>query len=366
MRDYDASQIPDLLTTDEHIRIDTATQWEAVQRPQILRFFRDEVFGRMPERPADLTFRRVLRDPDALDGSAVLETIEIAFFGPYGRFTFPFSMFLPKQAQPCGATLLICNRDRDENMDLSRTRKTGFWPVEEIVARGYAACAFFVGDVDTDEDDGSVHGVQQAFTPERGPHDWGTLAAWAWGAMRVMDYLETDARIDAKRVAVIGQSRGGKTALYCGAMDERFAAVFASCSGCTGAALSRFATGETIRQINEVFPYWFCGAYKQYNDRAFDMRWDQHALLASIAPRLLYVTSATEDVWADLDAELMATKLAGAAYRLYGQDAIPMDAAVTTDIPIHAGAVGYHRRKGAHDLQASDWMHFLDFLGAPR
>ncbi len=258
--------------------------------------------------------------------------------------------------------VLICNRDKQENMDLTRRQRTGFWPVEEIVARGWATCAFHTEDVDTDADDGFVNGVHHVFTPERGPHDWATISAWAWGAIRVMDYLQTDRRIDPGRITLTGQSRGGKTALYAGMWDTRYQAVFSSCSGCVGAALSRFKGGETIRQINEVFPFWFCDSFKKYNDHEFDMPMDQDALLATIAPRLLYVTSATEDAWADPDAELESTKHVAAVYRLYGMEGLPEDCQIIPNIPIHGERVGYHRREGIHDLTAFDWNIFLDFV----
>jgi hypothetical protein len=236
--------------------------------------------------------------------------------------------------------------------------------VEDIVSRGYAAVAFKNTDLDTDADDGFVNGVHHCFSTTRGPHDWATISAWAWGAMRVMDYLVTDDAIDARRVGVVGHSRGGKTALFCAARDTRFRIVFSSCSGCVGAALSRFKDGETIQQINDVFPYWFCDAFKEYNKREFDMPFDQHMLLAAQAPRLLYVTSATNDDWADPEAELWSTRLAGEAYALYGLQGIGSTGTVQPNQPIHGESIGYHRRAGEHDLTAFDWKLFMDFADA--
>lgn len=364
MRPIDPNRLPDLLTAEDGRKITSKEEWEAIRRPEIVRFFQEEVFGVCPPKPEKMTFTCVSHDETALEGTAILDTIEIAFEAPKGRYAFQLHMFLPKMenGKPCPAALLICNRDPEENMDLTRKRRTGFWPVEAIVKRGWAACAFFNGQLDTDADDGFQNGVHRFYKDAQEEHDWATIAAWAWGAMRCMDYLTTDPRIDASRITVTGQSRGGKTAMYTGLCDRRFAAYFSSCSGCVGAALSRFKGGETIRQINEVFPFWFCEAFKKYNDREFDMPMDQHGLLACIAPKLLYVTSATEDEWADPDAEYASAQLAGDVYRLYGMQGLPRDAVVEPDRPVWGEGVGYHRRTGIHDLTEFDWMLFLDFV----
>lgn len=362
MKKIEPGMMPDILTTLDGVKITDKESWESKRRPEIVEFFTRNVYGSFPPRPEEMSFTVREHDDQALGGSAVQDTVEIAFKGPFGRYAFELYMFLPKQNSPCPMAVLICNRDKHENMDLKRKNRTGFWPVEAIVNRGWGTCAYFTGDVDTDEDDGFVNGVHHIFTKERGSHDWATISAWAWAALRVMDYLETDRRVDSNRITLTGQSRGGKTALYAGMWDTRYQAVFSSCSGCVGAALSRVKKGETIRMINEVFPYWFCDAFKQYNDHEFCMPMDQDALLASIAPRLLYVTSATEDDWADPDAEFAAAKLAGAVYKLYGTEGLPEECRVIPDQPIHGGRVGYHRRMGIHDLTEFDWKLFLDFV----
>lgn len=364
MKSFAADELPKILAANDGRKIETKQAWETVRRPEILRTFTEEVFGKAPSKPETMTVTRTLRRVDALDGQAILEQYSITLKAPYGEFCFPFVIFLPKKGWPCPATLLICNRDREENMDVTRARRTGFWPVESIVARGYCACAFFVGDVDMDADDDSIHGIQRVYTPQRGEHDWATLSAWAWGASRVMDALERDARIDPKRVAVVGQSRGGKTSLYCAAMDSRFAAVYSSNSGCVGTALSHFKDGETLRQINEVFPYWFCGAFKKYNDHERTLPFDQHELMACIAPRILYASASTLDDWADPDAEFLGVQMAGCAWEFYGQSGLPQDAPMKPDEPVWGGRVGFHNRTGEHDLTEIDWMHFLDFWEA--
>ncbi len=361
MKALDLDRLPNILTALDGSRIATVSRWESQRRPEITRLFTDEVYGRYPPQPDSLRFEVTHYDPQALGGTAIQKSIKASFSGPLDDFSFPFWMFIPKQEEKCGAFILIFNSAREDSLDITRQVKTGFWPVEEIVSRGYAAVAFRSTDLDTEADDGFVNGVHRCFSKHRGPHDWATIAAWAWGGMRVMDYLVTDEAIDAKRVGIAGHSRGGKTALFCAASDPRFRIVYSCCSGCVGAALSRFKDGESIQQINDVFPYWFCDEFKKYNGREFDMPFDQHMLLAAIAPRLLYVSSATDDDWADPEAEFASTKLAGAAYSLYGLRGIDETAIVRPDEPTHGQSVGYHRRQGDHDLTASDWKLFMDF-----
>jgi hypothetical protein len=180
-----------------------------------------------------------------------------------------------------------------------------------------------------------------------------------------MDYLETDGDVDAKRVVLVGHSRTGKAALWAGAQDERFAMVVSNQSGSTGAALSRGKVGETIAIINDRFPHWFCANYKLYAGREAELPVDQHMLLALIAPRLLYVGSAAEDVWSDPGGEFRATAAASAAWRLLGAAGLPPGAKMPpTDAPLYGDRVGYHVRPGRHGLTEADWDKFLDFADA--
>lgn len=364
MKLFDPGKTPALLTALDGTKITDSASWEALRRPEIVRMFTKEAYGEAPGRPGDLQFDTLEADPGALGGGAIQKTIQASFNGPYGAWRFPFWMFVPKRDQPVGALLLICIGDKDEKLDITRRVKSPAWPVEEIVARGYAAVAFHYESLAADAPDCFSRSVHQCFGQQREPDGWGAIAAWAWGAMRVMDYLQTDPDINKNRIGVAGHSRGAKTALLAGMLDTRFKAVFSNNSGCMGAAMTRFKGGESVAQINERFPYWFCSNFQKYNGQEDAMPFEQHMLLATIAPRLLYVSSAAGDEWADPDAELTAAKLAGEAYRLYYMNGLKESLYPVPDRAYGGAGIGYHRRSGGHALETSDWMRFIDFVDA--
>jgi pimeloyl-ACP methyl ester carboxylesterase len=356
--------LPDPLVMHSGEKAISTEIWRSKRRPEILELFRENVYGRAPVgRPQDMKFAVTDLSEDALDGKARRKLVTISYRGPGGEGAIHLVLFVPKNArEPAPCFLLICNRGQ-ENIDPTRKVKSPFWPAEQIVARGFAAAVFLNADVAPDKDDGFSSGVHKIFAPADGrkPDSWGTIAAWSWGASRVMDYLETDKDIDVKRVAVVGHSRGGKAALWAGAEDERFAMMVSNESGSTGAALARGKGGEHIQDINAHFPYWFCQNYKRYNNREQDLPVDQHMLLALAAPRLLYVASASEDAWSDPKAEFQSAVAAGPVYRLFGTDGVSSNQMPKPEAPLQAGHIGYHLRTGKHNLTEYDWDRFMDF-----
>lgn len=356
--------LPDPLRLADGGQVATAEMWRAKRRAEILESFRTQVYGRTPKMASRPSF--VVKDvtPGMMGGTATRKQVAITVEGPGGKLTFNLLLFVPsKAAKPAPVFLLICNRGTD-NIDPTREKKSPFWPAEEIVARGYAAAAFQVGEVAPDRDAHYQEGIFPVLGGARTPDSWATIAAWAWGASRAMDYFETDPQLDAKRVAVVGHSRGGKTALWAGAEDERFAIVVSNDSGCTGAAITRGKKGERIADINKNFPYWFCDNYKRYNGREEDLPVDQHELLALIAPRPVYVASASEDTWADPESEFRACVAAEPVYRLFGLKGVGADRIPKPEMPLHGGSIGYHLRTGKHNLTEYDWKCYLDFADA--
>jgi dienelactone hydrolase len=234
-----------------------------------------------------------------------------------------------------------------------------------ILERGYAVATAHYGQIAPDDANlAFAHGVPTLFqTPaekERSAHQWGTIGAWSWGLARMLDYLEQEPQIDASHAAVIGHSRLGKTALWAGATNPRFALVISNDSGCGGAALFRRRFGERIDHMAKNFPHWFCRTYSSYANREPELPIDQHMLIAAIAPRPVYVASATEDRWADPHGEFLAAKGAEPIYQLYGKPGLPAESWPAPDQPAH-GTIGYHLRTGKHDVTAYDWQQYLDF-----
>ncbi len=359
-----AYRLPELLRCEDGSRVADARQWESKRRGEILELFRKNVYGRRPEHPGEMRFELLAKDEKALDGKATHKRVRLVCVDGVRVFSFEMSLLTPNELSgPVPAFVLINNRPVS-SADPSRQTKDDFWPAEEIVARGYAAAVFQTGDVDPDKADEAsrARGVRGALSSagKSGEDAWGTIAAWAWGASRVMDYLATDPAVDAGKVALVGHSRGGKTALWAGAEDPRFAMVVSNDSGCGGAALSRRRYGETIEIINRSFPHWFCDNFKRYNGKEDDCPVDQHQLLALIAPRMLCVASADADFWADQRGEYLSLAHASPVYALYGLEGLKPDEMPPLDTPVLTGRMSYHIRRGGHGLTLYDWRCYLN------
>ena len=256
----------------------------------------------------------------------------------------------------------------DDNHAKASSRGTlaSRWPVKLLHDRGYATATAYCGDVFPDHADGRKASVLPSLGYAVGDErmvsgdEPGAISTWAWQLSRILDWLVTLPEIDPTRVIVVGHSRLGKTALWAGAGDERFAMVVSNESGCGGAALERRNYGETVRRITTSFPHWFAPTFATYADRETELPIDQHVVLAMTAPRPLYVSSAVEDRWADPRGEFLAAVAAGPVWELFGKVGLGTDTYPAVDTAI-GNSIGYHVRSGPHDITAVDWGHFVDF-----
>ncbi|MCF2496514.1 glucuronyl esterase domain-containing protein [Dyadobacter chenhuakuii] len=358
-----AYTLPEVLKTAAGKEVTSKKMWEEVRRPEILRLFEDNIYGQMPKDYDSIRYTLKNEDKAALNGKARLKEVIVQVFRNKKSVQIHLVMFIPgNAAKPSPVFVLINNRGKD-NTDPTRKVKSGFWPAEMVIDSGYAIAAFHVSDLAPDNKDTFMNGVLQLY-PEQLEADNGmrAIGAWAWGASRVMDYFENDKDIDAKNVAVVGHSRGGKASLWAAAQDRRFAVCVTNCSGNTGAALARRQFGERIARINTTFPHWFNNNYKKFNNNENDLPVDQHMLIALIAPRPLYATNASKDLWADPTGTFLALKNAEKTYALYGRRSkLPVNPPAI-NVPLSQPPLAYHNREGEHDMTAYDWGNFIRLM----
>jgi hypothetical protein len=384
-----AYTLPDPLRFADGGLVREAGDWTGRRRAEVLRLFEEHVYGRSPGAPTKMRFVVVESDAHALGGLATRRQVRVLLDGTEDGPVFEILLHVPNATPRPVPAFLGLNFGGNHSVhpdpairlprswmregegvvehratEAGRGAGTAAWPVERVLDRGYALATVYYGDLEPDHADGWKDGVRARIGPGTtgrfAPDDWGAIAAWAWGLQRTLDYLKTDPGVDGSRVAVIGHSRLGKAALWAGAQDERFALVVSNDSGEGGAALARRRFGETTDRITSAFPHWFAPRLREYAGREDTLPVDQHELLALVAPRLLYVASATEDLWADPRGEFLAAKAAEPVYRLLGREGLGAADFPSPDRPV-GGSIGYHLRTGKHALTAYDWEQYLDF-----
>ncbi|WP_126245050.1 glucuronyl esterase domain-containing protein [Chitinophaga rhizosphaerae] len=366
-QNYDEALVPAYTLPDPLVLLNgqpvrNAKTWETARRPEILRLFENNVYGVMPKDVDSIRFETLRENTSAMDHRAIMKETRITVYRNGQSVTIGLTLFVPKNTTgPVPVFLLINNRPKS-NTDPERNVKSPFWPAEMAINSGYAIAAFQVSDLAPDDQQKFTEGALRLYPDHlRMKNGMKAIGAWAWGASRVMDYFEREPLVDARKVALVGHSRGGKTSLWAAAQDERFAIAISNCSGNTGAALARRQFGERIRIINTRFPHWFNDHYKQFNDRENDLPVDQHMLIALIAPRPVYATNATKDLWADPTGTFLALKNAEKVYALFMLTSALPAAPPPVDQAIERSPIGYHNREGKHDMTESDWRHFFEF-----
>lgn len=379
--------LPDPLVCIDGTRVADAAMWRERRRPELLQLFADEVYGRtLLGRPAAM--RCVVREEirNARNDTAIRLRIGVLFEGREDGRQVELLVYLPKQASgPVPVFLglsfdgnytvsddadlpvakhwamgLYANRLKDHVPTAAgRGIHKDMWQVDQVLARGYGLVTAGYGEVEPDAPGRWKEGPR-GLAAEPGERDWASVGAWAWAMSRAMDWVATEPRIDATRVTAIGFSRLGKTAMWAGAQDERFAAVVSIESGAGGVALSKRIFGETVAHMMRSLGHWFCPAYRRYADNEAALPIDQHELAALIAPRPLLILSAVEDRWSDPKGEFLGGLGADPVYRLLGTDgcAVKEWPAVGTLVD---SRIGYHLRPGRHDVNAVDWQAMLAF-----
>jgi hypothetical protein len=347
----DESKVPPYQETP--LPLTTIDNWETVQRPAIYQLFEKNVYGRMPKTPIAATYTTEESDENALNGEAIKRLITIHFDT---AASIHLMLYLPKK-QKRAPVFVGYSFTPNEVTDTSSQ-----WPIKTIIARGYGVAVAYYWDVEPDRADGWQSGIRTRLAEALHiqPYEWSAMGAWAWGLSRIVDYLETNRRVDSKRLIVIGHSRLGKAAIWAGAGDKRIALVVSNESGEGGAALGKRDYGETIAIINEKFPWWFSPAYKQYGVSPSAMPTDQFMLLSLIAPRPLYVASAVGDQNSDPKGEFLSATLAAPVYGLYHEKGVGTDSMPAPGHPV-GDYIRYHIREGRHDMTLYDWQEYMNF-----
>ena len=377
-----AYTLPDPLRLQDGRRVTDAATWKTQRRAEVLKLYHDEIYGRVPATAPKANFEVIESGTSVLDGAATRKHVVVRFGdqpdGPKANvviyvpakargpvpvlFQLVFFGGLPSAVPPPAPPVAANAATKTGG---PRPSETG--PVAEVIARGYAYATVRYTEFEGDRADTNLTGVRRlalvAGQEKPAAGEWGTVAAWAWGASRVMDYFETDRALDAKRVGLIGHSRLGKTVLWASASDPRFAVVFSSCSGEMGASLARRDYGESVDDMAANFPWQFTGAFQKYAGRWNDLPVDAHLLIALSAPRPVFITGGTQDQWADPHGEFLAQVAAGPVYRLLGAKDLGTEKLPPLDTPLVAGDLGFHYHTGGHTITASDWQAFLTFAG---
>lgn len=378
--------LPSLLQFENGEQVKSVKDWKK-RREEILDLLQKEMYGQHPGKPAKMKFEVFDLDTNALNGKAIRKQIKLIFSLKQDSVYMDILMYIPKNiVKPpiilglnFGGNQEVLNDPairithswvgkkskgavNNKASEASRGVASEVWPVEKMLDAGFASATIYCGDIDPDYDN-NTNAVQSLYPKLQDRKDnFSTIGAWAWGLSRVMDYLEKDKGINPNQVILTGLSRLGKAALWAGATDQRFAMVISTESGKGGDALFQRQFGESVERINTVFPQWFCHNFSKYSNHVAAMPFDQHMVLAMIAPRPFYLGSAEEDLNEDPKGEFMAVKAIESVYELYGFKGLPTDKMPLVNQPVYGDRLGYHLREGKHGITAFDWDNYIQFI----
>jgi len=374
---YDESKVPkydlpELLISAEGDTISSADDWINVRRPQILSLFGNLVYGQVPFPESPVITDIIMQDvnKDFMEGKGTRKEILIRFSNEKGIAEMTILVFVPNKASKPVPAFMLLSFDNNKSLRLEvdpnfPNRLRNRWPIGEILDRGYAFISVYQQDLIGHNEVNFNRGIQPLFFKDGQSfpkaNEWGVLATIGWGAMRALDYLETDEDVDHNKVALMGHSKLGKATLWAAAQDERFALAISAQSGCAGAALWRRRYGETLAKMVTRFPYWLCRNSWKFVNMEDDLPVDQHMLLALIAPRPVYIASGIDDTWADPRGEYLSAYHASKVYQLFGKSGLTSEDSPPLGEAIIESNVGYHIRAGGHSVEMYDWQRFLEF-----
>ena len=379
--------LPDALKLANGETVADANAWFTKRRPEIFKLLEENQFGRVPGRPEKMSFDVFDKGTPAYEGKALRKQITIYFSEDKSANYLDLLVYLPAAAKGPVPILLnlgwggnnvavndpgvkvgrAWNPQQKTRVPAERRAFGGPFDVLRFIDRGFGVAIFNYTDVDPDALDALDQGVRALYLKpgekQPAPDEWGSIAAWGWGISRVIDYFETDPQIDAKKIAITGASRLGKTVLWAGARDERIACVIASVSGEGGAALSRRNYGETVAHLVAPtrYPYQFARNYQQWANRANEAPFDAHFIVALIAPRPVLLQTGNTDKWSDPYGEFLAAKAATPVFALLGKKGIEEYSLPPAGKPM-LNTLGYLMHEGGHGVMPADWPVYLDFL----
>ncbi len=374
---------PNPLATFQGAAVTTKKLWVKERRPELKGLFQHYMYGTMPP-PVKISATLTREDKAFFGGKATLKEVTIAL-GPPAAPRIHLLLVVPnhrRKAAPVFLGLSFCGNHAlvtDTNValptgwmpkscagcadnhatDAGRGTQVDVWALEQSIDRGYAVATFYNGDVEPDQPD-APEGIRRFYQNAGQSYDWGAIAAWAWGLSCAVDYLITEKSVDPKRIAVVGHSRNGKAAMLAAAFDERIALAIPLQAGCGGTSPSRGKIGESVKRINTSFPHWFNAEFKKFNEQPERLPFDQHCLVALMAPRPVLLANATEDTWANPEGQFEVLQAAEPVYRLLKAGKLDAKKLPPTGQLVES-QLGFYIRPGKHSMTTGDWKVFLDF-----